>query len=324
MAPKKAAKQLKEGEVDYLDVFTKLYRKTLKEYEGLEKMKDVDRILNVEIPEFGDDIPFWYLTSEFDPMAYRVLMQCLTQSGYVGFKALRLWQTGGGDECVRSTCQYITSERQHLLGQGLNELQLTAVGMTPLGCSFIGKAMGFRGNPNIEFLRLDYNNFGSAGLAELAKGLAVNPMLKRLDLNYCGIDEEGGKSLFEILLYNKSQLTQLELRGNSLRNAGLMEMIRGLEKPTTKLVGLDVADNNIGEEVIEALVKLFQTKKNIERYDLLGNLVTDAGATKIIQGMIGQTHIKELRLPEECSAATFEALATALGAGTATKGKKKK
>jgi len=94
-------------------------------------------------------------------------------------------------------------------------------------------------------------------------------------------------------------------------------------KRARKLKTLDVADNKFGEDkqTLEALLVLFRTNTVLERYNLVGNSITDAGAEKLIHGMIGLHHLKEVQIPEQCSAMTHEALETALGTG---KGKGKK
>jgi len=63
-------------------------------------------------------------------------------------------------------------------------------------------------------LKLDFNLFGTSGLANLAKGLASNPSIEKLSLNFCGIDSEGSRYLQEILGYVNSKLWSLKLRGN--------------------------------------------------------------------------------------------------------------
>jgi len=40
-------------------------------------------------------------------------------------------------------------------------------------------------------LKLDYNPIGTAGLAKLAEGLALNNVLEKLSLCYCKIDADG-------------------------------------------------------------------------------------------------------------------------------------
>lgn len=55
-------------------------------------------------------------------------------------------------------------------------------------------------------LNLSYNKFGTAGLGELAKGLAENPTIEQLTLNYCEIDENGAQYLQEILSFHDSKI----------------------------------------------------------------------------------------------------------------------
>lgn len=86
---------------------------------------------------------------------------------------------------------------------------------------------------------------------------------------------------------------------------------------------LDVSDNRFREDgdVIDSLLKLIAYNTSLSRYVLSGNDITDIGAQKLIHGMIGQTHLGEVIVPERCSMKTHEALDQALGAG---KGKGKK
>jgi Ran GTPase-activating protein (RanGAP) involved in mRNA processing and transport len=63
---------------------------------------------------------------------------------------------------------------------------------------------------------LDHNDFGARGVKLLADGLKSNENLKTLSLIYCGIDSEGARPLFEILIFSKSKLEELILTGNNL------------------------------------------------------------------------------------------------------------
>ena len=61
----------------------------------------------------------------------------------------------------------------------------------------------------------------------LAEGLAVNSTLRLLSLTYCGIDHEGAQKIFEILIYTRSALEEINLSGNCLGNEGVMTVLRG-------------------------------------------------------------------------------------------------
>ena len=70
-------------------------------------------------------------------------------------------------------------------------------------CEFLGRALtpGPKCAP-LCFLKLDFNNFGSAGVENLALGLKNNEFLKMISLCYCGIDEDGARPLFEMLIFS--------------------------------------------------------------------------------------------------------------------------
>lgn len=91
-------------------------------------------------------------------------------------------------------------------------------------------------------LKLDHNEFGTPGVIELSKALAVNPVLKMLSLTYCGIDKDAAQAIFEILIYTKSALEEINLSGNILGNEGVCRVLIGasVAKSLKKIV---LADN---------------------------------------------------------------------------------
>jgi len=91
-------------------------------------------------------------------------------------------------------------------------------------------------------LKLDHNQFGSAGIIALSEGLAVNPVLRMLSLTYCGIDAEGAEALFEIMIYTRSALEEVNLSGNVLMSEGVVKLLWGVSvaKSLKKIL---IADN---------------------------------------------------------------------------------
>lgn len=96
--------------------------------------------------------------------------------------------------------------------------------------------------PTITILKLDHNNFGARGMVNLAEGLAVNPTLKMLSLQYCSIDENAAQALFEILIYTRSAIEDLNLNGNNLGNEGVKTVLTGTSIAKS-LKKLHIADN---------------------------------------------------------------------------------
>ena len=107
-------------------------------------------------------------------------------------------------------------------------LELLDNKITPLGCEFIGKLLSPKVGTNILILKLDHNEFGSKGMQHLSEGLAINRQIQSLSLTYCNIDQEGARAIFEILIFSQSQLEELNLSGNHLRNEGIIVVFRGL------------------------------------------------------------------------------------------------
>jgi Ran GTPase-activating protein (RanGAP) involved in mRNA processing and transport len=136
--------------------------------------------------------------------------------------SLRFWNSYCRDEGVRAICNFLST------GKPVNLLELLNNKITPLGCEFISKTLHPKMQPQIMILKLDHNNFGSEGMIRLADGLAMNSVLKMLSVTYCNIDAAGAQALFEILIYTKSVLEELNLTGNVLREAGTIKVLNGV------------------------------------------------------------------------------------------------
>lgn len=127
-------------------------------------------------------------------------------------------------------------------------------------------------------LKLDHNPFGSAGMIKLAEGLSINSSLEHLSLTYCNIDEQGARAIFDILIFTKSKLKELNLSGNHLRNDGVIMVLRGLSIAKS-LQKIYLADNQFNEapEVLEAFRSCMTKNKSLGRYDIKYNNFGDTG-----------------------------------------------
>lgn len=145
----------------------------------------------------------------------KAITESLKTVGYNKLYSLRLWRSYIQDEGVRAICEFLQGNVSMLC------LELMDNKITPLGCEFLGRCMepGPKCAP-ICFLKLDCNNFGSKGVENLCLGLKNNEYLKMLSLCYCGIDEDGARPLFEMLIFSKSRLEEMILTGNRLKNKG--------------------------------------------------------------------------------------------------------
>ena len=112
----------------------------------------------------------------------------------------------------------------------------------------------------------------------LSEGLAVNPVLRMLSLTYCGIDSQGAEALFEILIYSRSALEEVNLSGNLLMNEGIIVLLRGvaIAKSLKKIL---VADNqfNDDEDVMKAIEFCMRKNERLGKYDFKYNNIGEQG-----------------------------------------------
>lgn len=113
----------------------------------------------------------------------------------------------------------------------------------------------------------------------LSEGLAVNPVLRMLSLTYCGITAEGAEALFEIFIYQRSALEEVNLSGNLLMNEGVVQILKGLSiaKSLKKIL---LADNQFSfdeEEVMKTLEFCMKKNEKLAKYDLKYNTVSIEG-----------------------------------------------
>ena len=146
--------------------------------------------------EDGTEMKKFHNWEELGWVGVKAMTESLKQIGYPHCQSIRLWKTYCEDEGLRAICEFITKTLTCLC------LELIDNKITALGCEFLGKTLkpGVA-CPPIVFLKLDHNLFGSAGCNALCEGLKTNEMIKTLSLAYCGIDHEGSRSLFEVLIF---------------------------------------------------------------------------------------------------------------------------
>lgn len=68
-------------------------------------------------------------------------------------------------------------------------------------------------------------------------------MVTNLSMQYCNIDKDGARALFEILIYKESGLEELYLGGNLLRDDGIIMVLKGASIAQKNLKLLSIPDN---------------------------------------------------------------------------------
>ena len=114
-------------------------------------------------------------------------------------------------------------------------------GITALGCEFLGRILGGTILHPMKVLKLDLNLIGDKGARKLADALNMNSTLEILSLNYCGITTEGSHAVLEIIIYGKSELKEMYLKGNPFKDQGVNEILHSVKINTT-LEKLDLSD----------------------------------------------------------------------------------
>jgi Ran GTPase-activating protein (RanGAP) involved in mRNA processing and transport len=81
----------------------------------------------------------------------------------------------------------------------------------------------------------------------LSQSLAINPFLRLLSLTYCAIDASAAQAIFEILIYTRSAIEEINLSGNMLRNEGVRRVLFGASVAKS-LKKLSLADNQFNDD----------------------------------------------------------------------------
>ncbi len=152
----------------------------------------------------------------------------------------------------------------------------------------------------------------------------MNPSLVSLSLSYCNITAEGAEALFEMIIYQRSQLKELNLQGNHLRNEGIKEVFWGL-RVAKVMEKVNLSDNQFGrdDELISLATTCMQKNKVLGTYDLRFNGVSDADAMKIVEVLPDCPHVHDVLLGERLSEPVYTALQEALKSNKPRRGKKK-
>ena len=299
MGPKKN-KPGEDGEDMSTEQFYKQYVKNCKALEIPVSKIVKDKYDN----EYMDDRSPMVKFNIWEPLGWqgtRALMDALRSVSYQHTKCIRLWKTDSEDEGCRSVCQYIT------ICDAVVMLELLDNKITPLGCEHIGRLLMPNSKTNLTHLKLDHNSFGAEGLKFLAEGLSMNKNIIQLSLTYCNIDESGARHLFEILIYTQSQLEEMILSGNHLRNAGTIQVLKGTSV-AKNLKKIYLADNQFLEEddVLEAIDVCMKRNTNLGRYDFRFNFISDYGVKKIIETITEANHVFEIEIPERIEKETLD------------------
>ena len=265
----------------------------------------------------------------------RCLMTALLGQGqvvkggpYKLINSIRLWRSNIGDDGVGAIAEVLR------LGGGdvkISYLELLDNNIGPRGGIALAESLSRGKNLSLLTLKLDYNGtFQTEGCINLCRGLRTNHTLKQLHMSYCKLTYEAGKALSEVLRYEKSALTALNLCGNPMTGSGLFYLCEGLL--TNKVLeSLNVSDNSI-EESDEDLAGLQQLadvirvrgESALTSVDMSYNRIGERGAGVLSPALAENKTIRDFYVDTSLPERLFEALFRDGAGGKAKKGKKGK
>eukprot|EP01017_Pseudomicrothorax_dubius_P005547 TRINITY_DN11426_c0_g1_i1.p1 TRINITY_DN11426_c0_g1~~TRINITY_DN11426_c0_g1_i1.p1 ORF type:complete len:323 (+),score=93.98 TRINITY_DN11426_c0_g1_i1:64-969(+) len=243
-----------------------------------------------EDDEEGGDIEALHVWEEAGAIGVRAIMEAMIEIKYQHTKSIRFWKAKAQDEGVRATCQFLETNKT------VRVLEFMDCEVGVLGAEFIGRVLEPSIDSAITVLKLDHNPLGTAGLAMLARGLCRNSKIQSLSLTFCGIDSDGSKYLQQILAFINSDLKELYLQGNHLKNAGVFQLFRVLEINQV-LTMLDISDNQFGEEekLMEKICDVIVKNQTLKSYNFKFNGIFEDGTKKIIEA-IKQSKVEDVKL----------------------------
>lgn len=106
--------------------------------------------------------------------------------------------------------------------------------------------------------------------------------------------------MFEVLIFSKSTLEELNLTGNHLRNEGVTIVLRGLSIAKS-LKKIFLTDNQFNDDpdMLEAFKSCIKKNRTLGRYDLMYNNIQEEGVNFFIEMLENEAkHVYELEFSE--------------------------
>ena len=183
---------------------------------------------------------------------------------------------------------------------GCNALNFSLCNLSPLDCLALVHAL--KSAEGILDFDLIGNNLQSLGCIEIAKLLSGNEHnqdfceLKRLNLMYNNITDEGVKHLATVLTHTNCKLNSLNLEGSGfnkrITDEGVKHLCTALTLANCKLNSLNLGHNNITDEgVIHLATALTHTNCKLNSLNLLRFNITDK-AVKHLSTALTHTNCK--------------------------------
>nr|XP_046194846.1 NLR family CARD domain-containing protein 3-like isoform X2 [Oncorhynchus gorbuscha] len=170
---------------------------------------------------------------------------------------------------------------------------LSGCGVTEKSCASLASEVLKSNSSYLRELDLSNNDLKDSGVKLLSAGLG-NPYckLETLRLSGCLVTEEGCASLVSALKSKPSNLRELDLSNNDLKDSGVKLLSAGLGNPHCKLETLRLSGCLVTEEGCASLVSAPKSNpSHMRELDLSNNDLKDSGV-KLLSAGLGNPHCK--------------------------------
>ena len=155
-----------------------------------------------------------------------------------------------------------------------------------------------------EILNLSFNNIGKYGIDNIVEHLKKkNSTLKKLNLSYNYLGNEGCSLISECLKYNKS-LISINLSGNNILNEGLVSFANNIQKEyNTTLKSINFKDNSITSSGIIQFCNILknESSERFKKIDFSVNYLDDTGLSDYGYFISQFNNIKSIVLSDKFS-----------------------
>ncbi|XP_067388402.1 NACHT, LRR and PYD domains-containing protein 12-like [Emydura macquarii macquarii] len=164
----------------------------------------------------------------------------------------------------------------------LQKLQLMNCGLTASSCGNLSSVL--RVKPTLTELDLALNNLGEAGgMKLLCEGLKhPDCKLRKLRLMGCQLTATCCQDLSSVLSINQT-LTELELRGNLVRDSGVQLLCEGLKHANCKLQKLGLKNFLLTDACCEDLTAVLSISDSLTELDI--HYLNDFGVQLLCEGL---------------------------------------
>ncbi|XP_066518299.1 uncharacterized protein [Hoplias malabaricus] len=179
----------------------------------------------------------------------------------------------------------------------LKTLRLALCRLGDVSCEQLSSVLP---NSSLKTLELSFNDLWDSGVEKLCKGLIDRHCkLETLRLVMCKLNEGTCSTMASVLKTDKNSLKELDLSNNDLKDLGVKELCKGLEREHCKLETLRLTMCKLSEDscVYLGLALSSNQKSTLKELDLSNNDLQNSGVEKLCEGLEKSNHkLETLRL----------------------------